>query len=391
MNFKMKRLFMLILISIYTQMLFSSTNENDLQQKVRGNIAAFHSRLLDDSIDKITTENETIQNYDRKQLTELGKNLIGSEIYSFFNAKERASLRLLSQFFYTSFDDLHLNPHKILYPSLNIIERQLNDKLIDNARKWFWFKNEDDTHNHDASSNMHFIEGYKLKTNKWQVSNLDLSTYGSQNFKLDMSVGIGSVEIRESYLLNEQVTNPQVGDWIAITNSLTLAQIMNGIDMHITEDKLVVTGFEFGTFPFYFYVKEVETDKNGLKQMIIGEINRPEDTEEPKIGDYWISSDMFKSLTKVKPITKNLEIVKDSDGITVNVFDLVRRSSNSCRIISHDPVTKTDLKSVIAKFCPEENKVIILIENEEFASLENPNYLELTMNPHEYNFYLKFL
>jgi len=393
MNFKMKRLFMLILVSIYIQMLFSSTDvtdedyRNDLKQRLLANFTK--------NITPINTENEKSQDYDRKKLTILGKLFIGTEIskleiYPFFNAKERASLRLLSKLFYKNFDDLHLNPHKLLYSILNETERQLNDKLMDNANKSYFLKKEDDPRERMHTCE-HFVKGFKLKENHSVVSNLKLPTYGPQNFTLDMNVGNGSVRIQDSDLLNEQVTDPQVGDWIAITNDLTVSKIIGDINMHVTEDQLL----EGSKYRRDFYVKQVETDDNGSKRMIIGHTSIswddiPVDTE-PTVGDYWISSDIFKSITKVKRISKGLEIVKDSDGIKVKFYDLLRISTMGQSHTNTRSVTKTDLNSVIVKFCPEENKVIVLIDDMVFGCIENPERLELIMNPHEHNFYLKFL
>jgi len=258
--------------------------------------------LQSNSIEKITDaniENEKIENSGPKQLADLEKALIGTHIYSFLNGKERSKLRLLSQFFHKNFDDLHFNPYRILYPSLNVIERQLNDKFIDNAFMMYVHENENF---YQWPSVKNFVKGFKLQENYWGVYNLNLpkhlQTYdGTQNFKLDISVGIGSVEITNSDLSDEQVTDPQVGDWVAITKNLTLEKILDStnIDYDITKDQLVKR-------LKYFFVKKVETDDKGLKRIVVGELKFPVTPEErePKKGDYWISSDKFKEITKVK-------------------------------------------------------------------------------------------
>jgi hypothetical protein len=135
-----------------------------------------------------------------------------------------------------------------------------------------------------------FQKGFKLKKNYWVVSNLNLQTYGSENFQLDISVGNGEVEISQ------------------ISNEVSKIQ---------------------GIF-----------------------------------------------------------IVKTRDGIKVT--STVRTFNKSYTLTSRC-IEKKDLNLLIVKFCPQENKVIILIENKEFAVLENPDCLKFIMNPHEYNFYLKFL
>jgi hypothetical protein len=126
-------------------------------------------------------------------------------IYSFLNAKERANLRLLSQFFYQNFNDLYFNPYKILYPRLNLIERKLNDQFIDNVCMAYLFKSKDNPH-FFMCSNKNFEEGLILKETWWMESNLNLQNYGSRTFKLDISGGNGSVQISDSVLSNEQVT-----------------------------------------------------------------------------------------------------------------------------------------------------------------------------------------
>jgi len=199
----------------------------------------------------------------------------------------------------------------------------------------------------------------------------------------DISVGNGVVEISQSDLLDE-VTDLKVGDCINITKNLILPQII--IDNY-TKDQLV-EGYK------YLFVKKVETNDKGLKRFIVGEIQGllTEETE-PKRGDYWISSDIFKDIKKVKTIFKYLQIVKTSDGIGITSCDRIR-------VVSCGPhysnikikfIEKKDLNLLIVKFCPQENKAMVLFENKEVAVLENPKRLKFIMNPHEYNFYLKFL
>jgi len=395
MNVK-KRLFTItILVLIYTKILISSTDgitENKPLSRKRSS----------DSIEKITDTTDTeseknkkfkIENVEPKQLTDLGQSLIGSQIYSFLNAKERTNVRLLSQFFHQNFDDLHFNPYKILFPILNDRERELNGKLIDGSYMTFVSENKSDPQiistNFSPTYNYFENTGYKLTKNHWTVSNLNLrSCYGTQNFKLDLSVGHGAVEIHDSHLLDEQVTDLQVGDWIIINNKdLILAQIVDDTNIRNTIDQLVES-YKPG---IDFYVKAFETDKKGFKKFIIGEINCAQDDETRfRCGDYWISSDMFKNFTKVNKIVKILNIVKDNYKFQITCVDMVKTKSEGRSYLNSKFAHHVDLNSVNIHFKPQENKIIVSIKNEEFTTLENPNYLQFIMNPHEYNFYLKF-
>ena len=96
-----------------------------------------------------------------------------------------------------------------------------------------------------------------------------------------------------------------------------------------------------------------------------------------------IKSDQFFSYFYEVSKIKSVFIVKTSDG--VKVTSTVRTFNKS--YTTSKCIEEKDLNLLIIKFCPQENKVIILIENKEFAVLEDPNVLKFIMNPHEYNFF----
>lgn len=350
-----KKLFMLILVLIYTQMLFSSDDKDtvDIKRK-RSKLEYSLSRRLVIIID---------ENFGYRQLTDLLKTpLMGFTIYSFLNAKERANLRLLSQFFHERFDDFYFNPRKELYQSLNKSGIELNDKFIDNAfMKYKLEKKEKPNFLHSwfLFPSKCFFKGYKLTEMYW-VSNLDLPTYATKNFILDM-IGNGSVEISDSDLFDKRRRKQ--------SSEYKFAQKTNkshydGVSWNKHDEK---------------WMSHVSKRPNSKLLRYCGQFS-DEVQAAMRVNEL---SERYGQPMPNNLTMKTLNIVKDSNGIKVSFFAPIGGSKSKF-------FDSTILNPVIVKFCPQDDKVIVSIENEEFAVLENPKFLRLTMNPHEYNFNFKF-
>jgi hypothetical protein len=87
--------------------------------------------------------------------------------------------------------------------------------------------------------------------------------------------------------------------------------------------------------------------------------------------------------------SKQITINKENNGqITLKSIDLVRMTSFSKRHENTHTI-KTDAASVAIKFYPIENKITVLHNDEEFITLVNPDSMQFTTRPFEYDHFFK--